>query len=68
MSEEKLTTNQKSQEAKEKWLTEDDRTTAGIPGFFPLVLDLPVRFTSEPKPGDRHKGVFTNARENRNIE
>ena len=26
------------------------------------MLDLPVRFTCEPTPGDRLKGVFTNAR------
>ena len=26
------------------------------------MLDLPVRFTCEPRPGDRLKGVFTNAR------
>ena len=46
----------------ESWLTFDDRKTAGIPGFFPAVLDLPVRFTCEPTPGDRLKDVFTNAR------
>ena len=33
-----------------------------FPGFLPLVLDLPIRFTCEPVQGDRLKGVFTNAR------
>ena len=46
----------------QRWLTLDDRKTAGIPGFFPLILDLPIRFTQEPTSGDRLKGVFTNAR------
>ena len=46
----------------ESWLTKMDRDTAGIPGLFPLILDLPIRFTQEPNRGDRHKGVFTNAR------
>ena len=39
-----------------------DRDTAGIPGMLPLVLDLPVRFTQEPDPKDRFRGVYTNAR------
>ena len=45
----------------DNWLTRDDRSTAGIPGLFPFVLNLPVRFTQEPDRGDRLKGVFTNA-------
>ena len=48
--------------AKSSWLTYDDRKTAGVPGMFPLILDLPVRFTQEPDTNDRLKGVFTNAR------
>ena len=44
------------------WLMKMDRATAGLPGMLPLILDLPVRFTQEPTPGDRLKGVFTNAR------
>ena len=39
-----------------------DRWISGIPGFMPLILGLPVRFTGEPERGDRLKGVFTNAR------
>ena len=62
ISKDKLSKKAKSQEAIESWLTFDDRKTAGIPGFFPAVLDLPIRFTCEPRPGDRLKGVFTNAR------
>ena len=46
----------------ESWLMKMDRDTAGMPGLLPLILDLPIKFTQEPKPGDRHKGVFTNAR------
>ena len=62
VSKDKLSQKAQSQQAVESWLTFDDRKTAGIPGFFPAVLDLPVRFTCEPTPGDRLKGVFTNAR------
>jgi len=62
VSREKLSQKARSREATASWLTFDDRKTAGIPGFFPLVLDLPVRFTCEPTHGDRLKGVFTNAR------
>ena len=47
---------------RKSWLTFDDRRTAGIPGLFPLILNLPIRFTQEPDSGDRLKGVFTNAR------
>ncbi len=46
----------------ESWLTKMDRDTAGLPGLLPLILDLPIRFTQEPRPGDRLKGMFTNAR------
>ena len=45
----------------EFWLTKMDFDTAGLPGLLPLILDLPIWFTQEPRPGDRHKGVFTNA-------
>ena len=62
VSKDKLSQKAQAREALEAWLTFDDRKTAGIPGFFPAVLDLPVRFTCEPTPGDRLKGVFTNAR------
>ena len=61
ISKDKLSKKSQSRESVESWLTYDDRKTAGIPGFFPAVLDLPVRFTCEPRPGDRLKGVFTNA-------
>ena len=30
--------------------------------MFPLILDLPIRFSFEPERNDRLKGVFTNAR------
>ena len=46
----------------ESLLTKMDRDTAGMPGLLPLILDLPIRFTQEPRPGDRLKGVLTNAR------
>ena len=48
ISKDKLSKKAKSQEAIESWLTFDDRKTAAIPGFFPAVLDLPIRFTCEP--------------------
>jgi len=62
VSKDELSQKAQSRENMESWLTLADRWTAGIPGFFPAVLDLPVRFTCEPTPGDRLKGVFTNAR------
>ena len=61
-SKDKVSEKGQSKEALQTWLTFDDRRTAGIPGFLPLVLDLPIRFTCEPVQGDRLKGVFTNAR------
>ena len=61
-SKDKVSEKGQSKEALQTWLTLDDRRTAGIPGFLPLVLDLPIRFTCEPVQGDRLKGVFTNAR------
>ena len=57
VSKDKLSKNQQSREAAETWLTLDDRKTGGIAGFFPAVLDLPVRFTCEPTHGDRLKGL-----------
>ena len=53
---------QVTQSDRQKCLQHSDKFTAGIPGFFPCVRDLPVRFTAEPYPGDPFKGVFTNAR------
>ena len=57
-------THRKSQEEarKQKWLQFHDRSTAGIPGLLPLVLDLPVRFTDAPSASAREQGVFKNAR------
>lgn len=37
-------------------------SSPGIPGLFPLVLDLPVRFTDAPNATAREQGVFKNAR------
>ena len=62
ISKDKVTPKAASDTAKQNWLMYHDRWTAGIPGFMPLVLDLPIRFTCEPSKGDRLKGVFTNAR------
>ena len=47
---------------KMRWLEFHDRFTSGIPGVFPLVLDLPVRFTDTPYGSCREQGVFKNAR------
>ena len=57
-------THRKDQEEarKQKWLQFHDRSTAGIPGLLPLVLDLPVRFTDAPSASAREQGVFKNAR------
>ena len=62
VSKDKLSQKAQSREEVATWLTIETRKTAGIPGFFPAVLDLPVCFTCEPTPGNRLRGVFTNAR------
>ena len=38
----------KTNERKEQWLKFHERFTNGIPGLFPLVLNLPIRFTETP--------------------
>ena len=53
---------EKQELRKERWLEFHDRFTSGIPGVFPCVLDLPVRFTQTPQGPARELGVFTNAR------
>ena len=53
---------EKHEERKERWMEFHDRFTGGIPGLFPLVLDLPVRFTDAPNASAREQGVFKNAR------
>ena len=55
-------TSEQSESRKERWLEFHDRFTSGIPGLFPLVLDLPVRFTDTPNALARTQGVFKNAR------
>jgi uncharacterized protein YecT (DUF1311 family) len=62
VSKDKISSRTNLEQAQQNWLTYHDRWTAGIPGFMPLVLDMPVRFTCEPDRNDRLQGVFTNAR------
>ncbi len=47
---------------KERWLEFHDRFTSGIPGVFPAVLDLPVRFTESVGREAREMGVFKHTR------
>ena len=35
---------------------------AGIPGLFPLMLDLPIRFTDSPSAAAAQMGVYKNSR------
>ena len=49
-------------ELKEEWLQLPVGRTSGIPGLFPLVVDLPIIFKECPDAGARRKGVFKNAR------
>ena len=51
MSIDKMKGNSINDSAKQNWLMYDDRWTAGIPGFMPLVLDLPIRLLSKRHPG-----------------
>ncbi len=53
---------EQEQARKDRWLEYHDRFTNGIPGILPLVLGLPIRFTSTPVPGDREIGIFKNQR------
>ena len=39
-----------------------ERFTNGIPGLFPCVVDLPVRFTDSPSAAAREQGIFKHAR------
>ena len=55
-------TSEQAESRKERWLEFHDRFTSGIPGLFPLVLDLPVRFTDATSAVARTQGVFKNAR------
>ena len=47
---------------KERWLEFHDRFTSGIPGVFPAVVDLPVRFTESVGREAREMGVFKHTR------
>jgi hypothetical protein len=56
-------TSEQAESRKERWLEFHDRFTSGIPGLFPLVLDLPVRFTDATRNAvAKTQGVFKNAR------
>ena len=57
--EEKRAQTEKEALREEKWLTYHDRYTSGVPGLFPLILDLPVRFTEPPHDAYNY-GIFKN--------
>ena len=52
----------KAELRKGQWLQYHDRVTAGIPGLFPFVLDLPIRFTEAIDKKSRELGVFKHSR------
>ena len=52
----------KAELRKEQWLEYHDRVTGGIPGLFPFVLDLPIRFTEAIDKKSRELGVFKHSR------
>ena len=54
--------HESAQKRKEKWLQYHERFTNGIPGLFPCVLGLPVRFTDSPTAAARAQGIFKHAR------
>ena len=43
---------------REHWLEYHERFTNGIPGLFPCVLNLPVRFTDSPDVEAKQQGIF----------
>ena len=53
---------ERAAQQKDAWLQLPVGRTSGIPGLFPLVHDMPVRFTDAPDKEARLKGVFQNAR------
>ena len=53
---------EKAESRKEQWLEYHDRVTGGIPGLFPFVLDLPIRFTEAIDKKSRELGVFKHSR------
>ena len=57
---ERRTQTEKEAQREEKWLTYHDRYTSGIHGLFPLILDLPVRFTDPPRNAYGY-GIFKNS-------
>ena len=58
----KAWTSENSQKRKERWLEYHERFTNGIPGLFPCVVDLPVRFTDSPSAAAREQGISKHAR------
>ncbi len=54
--------HEKEQVRKEKWLQMHDRFTSGIPGLFPCVLHLPIRFADAPRGNARQQGVYKNGK------
>ena len=53
---------ERGEKKKEQWLQLPEKQTSGIPGLFPAIRDLPVRFTETPDGDAREKGVFKGAR------
>ena len=53
---------EKGEKQKEQWLQLPVGRRSGIPGLFPAIRDLPVRFTETPDREAREKGIFKNAR------
>ena len=58
---EKRANTEKEALREENWLQYHDRYTGGLPGLFPLILDLPIRFAEAPRDG-YEQGVFKNSR------
>ena len=55
-------TREQQEKWKQRWQEIHERQTSGIPGLLPLVLNLPVRFTTSFHADIRAQGVFKNAR------
>ena len=53
---------EKAEQRKEQWLEYHGRVTGGIPGPFPFVLDLPIRFTEGIHKKARSLGVYKHSR------
>ena len=58
-AEDKALTRERLKDLRRQWLQKHDQDTAGIPGLFPAMKEMPVRFTATL---DRQRQIFKHTR------